>query len=367
MPILEYIDPATLMAAKARGAGRGAFAMPAPFPVAPVVTVCEPTGTAYMKYTPSDDSLQTVVRPRVITQSLVYAPLVTHKIADTTTTLASANATDIASSKTLADEILADANTHIASEVYHVAAGTAWVAGHIEDDATNIDATAVMSNLATGYTLVDALCDALIAHVADDTYHFEVSTLTFPGTPTTEPLLRAKVNLLRLALIAHMDDDAAHSVADPINSALVTATTVGTDEASDQTLVNLLQGYQNSHLAVGDATAADLAAVVVAANAAKAGLLAHMADSAVAHGGTADATNLATLTAVAAASDQATANTLLTAEKATYNLHCAILEGGAYITAGPVGLPIVWPCLGALFIKTDTSDGVFTVAEFKSA
>lgn len=337
-----------------------------PLPSSPVCSVYEPTGTAYMKVIPTDEVVELVVRPRVVTQSLVYAPLVTHKIADATTIIAADDATDLASSKTLADEILADANTHIASEVYHVAAGADWVAGHIEDDATNIDATAAMSSLATGYALADALCDALIAHVAGGTYHFAVSTLTFPGTPDSEPLLRAKVNALRLALIAHMDDDVAHSVADPVNSALVTATTVGSDEASDQTLINLLQGYQNSHLAVGDATAADLAAVVVAANAAKAGLLAHFADAAVAHGGQADETNGDTLTAVADASDQATADTLLTAEKATYNAHCAVLDLGAYITAGPVGLPILWHCRGSFFAKCDTTDGVFTVAEFKS-
>lgn len=334
-----------------------------PLPYTPLCAVYTPGSTEYQKVTPDADALEMVVRPRVTTEALIYAPIVTHLIADTTTTIGSADATDLASSKTLADELLADVNTHIASEDYHVDAGTAWVAGHIEDDATDVVATADMSDLATGYALADDLCDALIAHVADDTYHFAVSTLTFPATPTTEPLLRAKVNLLRLALIAHMDDDAAHSVADPINSALVTATTVGTDEASDQTLINLLKAYQNSHMAVGDATAADLAAVVVAANAAKAGLLAHYADTETAHGGQADAVNGTTLAAVAAASDQTTADTLLTAEKDTYNLHCAVLDLGAYITAGAAGLPIVWRCSGSFFAKTD-ADGVFTTAEW---
>ena len=39
---------------------------------------------------------------------------------------------------TAADEILADTNTHIASLTYHVAAGTAWYAGHKTDDVTRL-------------------------------------------------------------------------------------------------------------------------------------------------------------------------------------------------------------------------------------
>lgn len=336
-----------------------------PYPVAPTLTVYSPTGTAYMKVTPDANSLRMIMRPRTITQSLVYAPLVTHKIADTTTTIAAADPDDLAKSKTAADEILADTNTHIASLTYHVAAGEAWVAGHLVDDSTNLSTADNMSSLATGYVLADELDDDVNAHLIDVTSHLVASdAVDFGGTPASEAALRTKVNLLRTAMIAHFADDAAHSVADPINFDAATATTPGSDEASDQTLINLLKSYWNSHCAVGDATAGDLAAVVVAANAAKAGLLAHMADDEVAHGGTADATNLATLTAVADADDQATANTLLTAEKATYNAHCAILEGGAYITAGPVGLPIDWPCAGAIFVKTDTSGGVFTVVEW---
>ncbi|MEN6426103.1 MAG: hypothetical protein ABFE13_12110 [Phycisphaerales bacterium] len=338
-----------------------------PSPSTPVCTVYSPSGAAYMKVTPSDDVLELVVRPRTVTQSLVYAPIITHKIADTTTTIAAADPDDLAKSKTAIDEILADTNTHIASTTYHAAAGTAWVAGHLVDDDTNLSTADNMASLATGYVLADELDDDVTAHLASVVFHLKATTATdFGGTPATEGALRTKVNLLRTAMLAHFADATAHSVADPINAALVTATTVGSDEASDQTLINLLKTYWNSHCAVGDATAGDLAAVVVAANAAKAGLLAHMADTTVAHGGVGDATNHATLLAVADASDLATSITLIHAEKDTYNAHCAIVDGGAYITAGPVGLPIIWKCRGSFWAKTDTSAGVFTTAEFKS-
>jgi hypothetical protein len=39
------------------------------------------------------------------------------------------------------------------------------------------------------------------------------------------------------------------------------------------------------------------------------------------------------------------------------------VDGGAYITSGPVGLPIEWNCSGSLFVKTSAA-GVFTVAEW---
>jgi hypothetical protein len=338
-----------------------------PYPKTPVCAVYSPTGTAYMKVTPDDDVLELIVRPRVTTHALIYAPIITHKIADTTTTIAAADPDDLAKSKTAADEILADTNTHIASLTYHIAAGTAWVAGHLVDDDTNLSTADDMASLATGYVLADELDDDVTAHLASTVFHLAATTATdFGGTPAAVGALVTKVNLLRTAMIDHFGSATVHSVADPINTALATATTAATDEASAQTLINLLKAYWNSHCAVGDATADDLAAVIVAANAAKAGVLAHMNDASVAHGGTADATNSATLTAVPAASDQATANTLLHAIKDTYNAHCAIVDGGAYVTAGAAAMPLSWFCRGSFFAKTDAG-GVFTVAEFKSA
>lgn len=340
-----------------------------PYPATPTCTVYSPSGTAYMKVTPSATTLQLVVRPRTVTQSMVYAPIVTHKIADTTTTIGAADPDDLAKSKTALDEILADTNTHIASLTYHVAAGAAWYAGHIVDDDTNLIEAADMGagDLAAGYTLYAELKLDLTAHAASTTFHpSAVALLTLPGTPDSEALLVAATNAMRLALIAHFGSAVAHSVADPINVDLVTATAAdAVNTAGCRTNLNLYKAYLNSHFAVGDATAADLAACVVAANAARAGLLAHMADSTTAHGGVADPTNYATLLASTVASDLATCYALAHIEKDTYNAHCAIHDNGAYVTAGPVGLPIIWNCLGSFFCKTDTSAGVFTVADFR--
>jgi hypothetical protein len=341
-----------------------------PFPSTPIVTVYTPTGTAYMKVTPTATALNLVVRPRTITENLVYAPLVTHKIADTTNTIAANPITDLPEAKTAVDELLADCNLHIASLTYHIAAGTAFYSGHKATDATNTTGAADMGlgDLAAGYTLYDELKADLTAHAASVVFHTAAVAVTpaLPATPSSETLLVAATNALRLALIAHAGSVVAHSVADVENVRLVTATAAdAVDTAGCRTNLNLFKAYWNSHVAIGAAAHPDLPAVIVGANAAKVALLAHMLDSSTAHGGTADATNRATLNAVANASDLATALTLLLAEKATYNAHCAVLEGGAYITAGPVGLPIEWPCLGSFFCKT-SGPGVFTVAEFRS-
>ena len=338
-----------------------------PFPYAPEVTAITPTGAAYTKVVPDDDVLAVHVRARTTTENLVWASVITHKVADATTTIAAADPDDLAKSKTAADEILADSNTHIANLSYHQAAADAWYAGHIEDDATNLSTADDMASLATGYVLADELDDDVTAHLLSTVFH-AVATVAanFGGTPAAEPALRTKVNLLRTAMISHFGDAAAHGgTADPINAALATATTVGSDEATDQTLINLLKAYWNSHCAVGDATAADLAAVVVASNAAKAGIVAHLEDDSVAHGGQVVQSIIDTLEAIAAASDQATAKTLLTGIKAAYNAHCAVVDNGAYVTVAAALLPMTWACRGSFFVKT-SGPGVFTVAEFKS-
>jgi hypothetical protein len=339
-----------------------------PFPDAPAVTVYSPSGVAYMKVTPDAKMLKMIVRPRTITQSLIYAPLITHKIADTTNTMGEADATNLATSKTSIDEGLADINAHIASTVYHLAAGPVWYAAHKEDDATNLIEAADMGagDLAAGYTLYTELKADLIAHAASTTFHpAAVAVLTLPGVPNSEALLVAATNAMRLALMGHFGTSVGHSCADLINYDLVAAAAAdAANTAGCRTNLNLFKGYLNSHFAVGDATAADLAAVCAGANAAHHALLDHF-DSADVHGGTADAADYATLNAVALANDQTTANALIHAVKDTYNAHCAIVDGGAYITAGPVGLPIDWPCSGAIWVKTDTSAGVFTTAEWK--
>ena len=336
------------------------------YPTAPIVTVYSPSTTAYMKVTPNAANLHMHIAPRVVTQTLVYAPLITHKIGDATT-IAAADADDLAKSKTLIDEILPEANTHIASTAYHVVAGTAAVPGHKTDDTTNVIAADNMSNLGTGYTLADELEADLILHAASTTYHQSATVIADMGaTPDDAPKLVAKVNLIRTAMAAHFGSATVHTPADAINAALVNATTAATDEATAQTCINLLKSYYTSHLDVGDATAGDLAGVCVHANGVRTALLAHYASTSV-HGGTADATNLATLTAVPAATDAATSYALLNAEKATLNLHYAVLDGGGYVAVPLAGLPLEWDCLGSVWVKTDTSAGVFTTTEWRSA
>jgi hypothetical protein len=378
-PVDWYVDPYGYAHVKAADGGLaaaigvavgalGIAGFVGSLPVAPVVTAYTPVSTAYLKVTPNAADLDMFVRPRVVTQALVYAPAITHKIADTGTDVIAANdATNLATSKVLSAELIIDVPAHIASTTYHAAAGAVVIPGHKVTDAVDVSAAAVMSTLGTGYVLADDLATQVTAHAVSTTYHKAASAYSFDGTPTTEPTLRAKANALRTAMLAHFADTAVHGVADAINLALVTATTAGSDQASDQTLINLLQTYWNSHVAVGAATPADLAAVVVYANAVRAAQLLHFADATVAHGGTADATDLATLTAVPAASDQTTVNTLLTAEKAVDNLHLAILDDGAYMTIGAALMPLHWPCKGAFWCKTDTSAGTFATSEFRSA
>jgi len=329
----------------------------------PTVTVYTPTTTAYLKVTPTSTSSKTVIRARTVTDTLAYATAVTHLIADATT-IAAADADDLAKSKTLIDEIMPETNVHFASEVYHTAADAVWYGGHKEDDATNLASSDNMSDLATGYVLADELDDDVIAHLASTTFHAAADTVyDFGGTPNSEGTLVTKVNLLRTAMAAHFASTACHSVADSINVALVAATTIATNTASAQTLINLLKAYWNSHCAVGDATAADLAAVIVGANAARAALLAHYANSTI-HSGTADAANLATLTAVPACTDAATSYTLLNAEKATVNLHYLTAAYGAAYGTVAAGYPLEWPSTAPVFVKTSSSGGTFTTTEF---
>ncbi len=336
----------------------------APYPVAPIITVNSPTGAAYIKYTPDATALEAIIRARVTSEDLIYATLITHKIADATS-IGAADATDLASSKTLVNEIVAEAPTHIASTAYHIAAGTILYPGHKAADTTNTTSAADMIDLASGYTLYDELAADVAAHAASTTFHLAASTFTPAATPNSEPTLRAALNDLRTFLLAHFASTAAHYVGDVENLRLLTATTPGSDEASDQTLINLVKTYWNSHCGIGAASAADLAAVICHANAFRAGLLVHYAATAT-HGGTADAANLATLTAVPACSDLATAQTLVNAEKATLNSHYAKTDNGAYVTV-PAGVPLEWACLGSVFVKTSVASGIWTATEFRSA
>jgi hypothetical protein len=212
-----------------------------PYPLTPVVTVYSPTGAAYMKVTPNAANLNMVIRPRVTSQALIYAPLITHKVADATSISATVPAVTEGESYALSIELADDFSTHIVSTVYHATADTALVTTNATSEAT------------------------LVAEV----------------------------------------------------------------------------------------------------NATRAKMLTHFASTSI-HGGVDDATSLATVTATSACTDAASAIVLENVLVAAHAAHLAVTDGGAYITAGAVGLPINWPCLGAIWVKTDTSSGVFTAAEWRS-
>lgn len=78
-----------------------------------------------------------------------------HKAADSTDSISSATAIDLASAITLANEIKAKYNTHIASTTYHYNA-----------DATNAVAAADATDQGTLDTLANAIKTAINAHMA---------------------------------------------------------------------------------------------------------------------------------------------------------------------------------------------------------
>ena len=132
-------------------------AFPNPFPSAPVMTLYSPATTAYVKVTPAADTLLMTVAPTVTTETLTYASVVTHKIADATTITSAAPTTD-ETDRLRATEFKADFNVHVASTAYHAAAGTAIATADASDDPTLI-------------ALCQALDAAMKAHAASTTVH----------------------------------------------------------------------------------------------------------------------------------------------------------------------------------------------------
>ena len=128
-----------------------------PFPAAPLVTYYSPSTTAYVKVTPQSGTMLTEVAPTVTTETLQYASLITHKIADATTITSDAP-TDDAKDRARATEFKGDFNTHVASVAYHATAGTAITTADATDDPTLI-------------ALCQALDAAMKAHAASTTEH----------------------------------------------------------------------------------------------------------------------------------------------------------------------------------------------------
>jgi hypothetical protein len=150
-----------------------------PYPSAPVMTLYSPSTTAYEKVTPTADALLTRLVPIVTTETLQYASVITHKIADATTITSDAP-TDDAKDYARANEFKGDFNTHVAATAYHDAAGTAI-------------ATANASSEATLIALTLAIDAAMKAHAASTTEHGgrtdatfaeALATLALPAEPT---------------------------------------------------------------------------------------------------------------------------------------------------------------------------------------
>jgi len=214
-----------------------------PYPVSPVVTLYSPATTAYVKVTPASDTLLMTVAPTVTTETLTYASIITHKIADATTIAAT-------------------------------------------NPATN--------NTTELYALADEVMDDFIVHIASTAYHATATGTITHTAATTEATAVAEVNLIRTSLLSHLASTTAHcGRADAVNLALVTATSACTDKAGAVTLINLLATYYLAHLAVVD--------------------------------------------------------------NSTYMTH-------------PAGeMPMLWPCLGSFYAKTNVSGHTFATCEFKSA
>jgi hypothetical protein len=173
-----------------------------PFPSAPLMTLYSPATTAYVKVAPAADTLLMTVAPTVTTETLQFASIITHKIADVTTIAATNPATnDTTELYALADEVMEDFIVHIASTAYHASA--------------------------TG-------------------------TITHTNA-TTEATAVTEVNLIRTNMLSHLASSTVHcGRADATNLALVTATSACTDKAGAVTLINLLATYYLAHLAVVD-------------------------------------------------------------------------------------------------------------------
>lgn len=167
----------------------------------PTMTAYTPATTSYARVVPSAGVALIEMRPNVGTENLQVASRVTHKIADATTLTQVHPSTTQAQDFALANELKGDHNTHVASTTYHVAAGTA---------------------------------------------------ITTPDADT-DPKLIALANALRTAMAQHYASTTEHGgLADAVNLAVVTGTTIATDAASARTLLNALYPAHEAHLLVTD-------------------------------------------------------------------------------------------------------------------
>lgn len=140
------------------------------------------------------------------------------------------------------------------------------------------------------------------------------------------------------------------------------------DEVMDDFIVHIAStAYHVTATAAITHTAATSEATAVAeVNLIRTNMLSHYA-STTAHGGLADAVQLALVAATSACTNKTNAVTLINL-LATYHLaHLAVTDVGAYYIHPAAVMPMQWNCLGSFFAKTSVSNHSFSTIEFRSA
>jgi len=124
--------------------------------------------------------------------------------------------------------------------------------------------------------------------------------------------------------------------------------------------------HVNADTALTTTDATSEATLVAEVNAVRAKMLSHLASTTV-HGGLADATNLATVTATSDATDAASAITLENVLAGAHAAHLLVTDQNKYLVHAAGVMPMEWRCLGSFFCKTDASGHTFVTQEFRSS
>jgi hypothetical protein len=252
-------------------------------------------------------------------------------------------------------EMQLDLNTHVASTTLHKVAGDPTYPIHKIVDATNTLGVAAVNDSTDVYTLANDFIDKVIAHIASTTHHVTATGTITHVDANSEATATTLCNLIRTSLIDHYTAAALHGqVADAVNLALVTATSVATNAASNKVLINLLRTYHIAHMALGGASTSE-ATVVAQSNAIRTGMLAHLANVTTWHQN-ADTVDLALVNATTIATDAASALTLMNALATPYYNHLAFYQRMKYAAAAT----IQWYGQTPLYVALESAGG-FTV------
>jgi hypothetical protein len=185
--------------------------------------------------------------------------------------------------------------------------------------------------------------------------------MSLAPTVATETLQVASVLVHKIA------DVTSFSAANPATND-TTELYALTDEVMDDFIVHIASTTYHV-TATGTIThtaASSEATAVTEANLIRTNMLSHYA-STTAHGGIADAINLALVAATTVATTKTNAVTLINL-LATYHLaHLAVTDLSAYFIWPAAVMPLQWNCLGSFFAKTNVSNHSFATIEFRSS